>query len=103
MWLFYAVDGRLGDAHAVGELDLSEFGRLAERGESHGVSAVGFGHVGAVLGGFGGDIVPLGQLVGAVTAADELNFLAHSLSLPVCRPGRFRRRSVSEGVRLGRK
>ena len=64
MGLFHAADGGLGDAHAAGEFDLREFGGLVEGRESHGVGAVGLGHVGPDLGDLGGDVGPLRQLDG---------------------------------------
>lgn len=61
MGLLHAADGRLGDSHPAGELDLGQFGGLAEDRKPHSVSAVGLGHVGADLGDFGGDLGAGGQ------------------------------------------
>ena len=68
MGLFHAADGGLGHAHPLGELNLGEFGGRPERGQAHGVGAVGLGHLGSDLGDLGGDVGPLGQAVDAVVA-----------------------------------
>jgi hypothetical protein len=75
--LLYAADGSLGESKPAGELDLGEFGGLLEGGQPHSVGAIGLGHGAADPGDAGGDVGPLGELVDAVVAADELNLLSH--------------------------
>src|SRR5580658_8200249 len=54
-------------------------GGLPQGGQSHGVGAVGPGHLRADPGDALGDVGLLGELSDPVVAADELDFLSHGL------------------------